>query len=207
MGKGKPKIDMTGFVVGRLTVIALAEAPHMSKPQWLCACQCGRTTNVDGYHLRTAAIRSCGCLRSETTAALYTKHGAARKGHKTRTFHIWECMHDRCRRPSNKCYADYGGRGITVCERWSEYANFHADMGDAPPGMSIDRRDNNGNYEPTNCRWVTRLEQMSNTRRNVFVAHAGERITAAQRDRLLNQPQGTTARAVRAGLLAKHTTE
>lgn len=90
------------------------------------------------------------------------------------TYRIWRNMTARCRRPNHPDYPDYGGRGIVVCERWKAFANFLADMGECPPAMQIDRRDNNGNYEPSNCRWATGIQNCRNTRRNHLVTHNGK---------------------------------
>lgn len=95
-------------------------------------------------------------------------------------YHVWASMLDRCRNPKSRAYADYGGRGIRVCERWKAYKNFAADMGPRPPGMTLDRINNNGNYEPGNCRWTTRREQQRNRRKAVYVMIEGKRYRAIE---------------------------
>lgn len=95
------------------------------------------------------------------------RHGHGRNGNKTPTYRSWNAMLCRCTHPTNKMYHAYGGRGITVCERWMTFANFLADMGERPAGLTLDRINNDGNYEPDNCKWATRSEQNSNTRRSL----------------------------------------
>ena len=99
-------------------------------------------------------------------------------GRKTRTYRIWAAMRERCHRQNHPYYNDYGGRSITVCERWNSFANFLSDMGEAPPGLTIDRIDNN--YEPGNCRWATIKEQSNNRRDNVLLEYRGQTLTIPQ---------------------------
>lgn len=109
----------------------------------------------------------------------------------TRTYAIWHDMRRRCDSPQRKGYANYGGRGIQVCDRWHTFANFLADMGEAPQGYSIERRDVHGNYEPANCSWATRKEQNDNTQRTVRLRHNGQTKTLTQWSELLGIPHGT----------------
>lgn len=109
-----------------------------------------------------------------------TKHGSARRGKKTPAYRIWESMYRRCNLPSQSSYPLYGGRGISVCERWRTFDNFVADMGEPAEGMSLDRIDSNGNYEPGNCRWVPLDAQMRNKRCNVNLTFQGETMCLAE---------------------------
>jgi hypothetical protein len=150
----------------------LSAEPNTSKykRRWRCVCTCGTEKIVHEHHLRDGASKSCGCLVREVTKAAKTIHGM----HGTPTYHSWNAMRARCERPTNNRFADYGARGIAVCERWrSSFSNFLADMGVCPPGMSIERMDNDGNYEPGNCRWATDMEQANNSRHNHILEHAG----------------------------------
>jgi hypothetical protein len=101
-------------------------------------------------------------------------------GRKTKTYRIWAAMGERCHRQNHPHYNDYGGRGITVCDRWDSFKNFLSDMGEAPPGLTIDRIANNGNYEPGNCRWATTKEQNNNRRDNVVVEYQGQALAIPQ---------------------------
>lgn len=131
-----------------------------------CLCDCGNTIKVGRTSdLTSGNTASCGCLRREVTRANRLKHGAASGTKVTRAYGVWQTMLQRCRNPRNHKWNDYGGRGISVCERWNEFANFLQDMGEPPIGLSIDRVDNDGNYEPGNCRWATSQQQAANRRR------------------------------------------
>ena len=150
-----PRPIPAGTRVGRLTV-TLTRRP--GEPRVQCRCDCGNTTSVPlGEWDKT---QSCGCYRSEITTARNTRHGMAG----TRIYNIWADMVGRCTRPTHARFADYGGRGITVCERWRSFENFFADMGERPAGRSLDRIDNDAGYSPDNCRWATAQEQRANRR-------------------------------------------
>jgi hypothetical protein len=115
-------------------------------------------------------------------------------------YSVWEAMHERCRNPKAFAYSRYGGRGIYVCARWKSFTAFLADMGPRPAGYTIDRINNDGNYEPTNCRWATREQQQNNMRRNRYVALRGKKVTIAEAARILKIPYDTAHGRVRRGL-------
>jgi hypothetical protein len=171
------KNDLTGQRFGRLVVIEYAGS-HVSKnnsrtTMWKCKCDCGNIKDVSSVNLRYGTTRSCGCLHKEQLAALNRTHGLS--GKKTRLYTIWKNMRRRCSNPNDKSYKNYGGRGISVCEEWDK--NFEAfykwsiengykeDIAESNRNrLSIDRINNDGNYEPSNCRWTNDYVQSSNKR-------------------------------------------
>ena len=159
---------------GSFTVIS--DVPHVprAKRKWIVLCDCGVTKEVAASSLRSGGTKSCGCLKHENP---YNRtHNRSR----TPAYGVWAAMRRRCNNSNSLYFYRYGGRGIKVCERWSSFSNFLADMGECPTGMTLDRIDNNGNYEPGNCRWATRKEQSRNTSTNRFETAFGETKTMAE---------------------------
>ena len=156
-----------------LTVIGTAE-PYGAKKstRWLCRCECGKEVITYQTHLRRGMTQSCGCRKRRQWLDHVTKHGKAR----TPEYKNWSAMKARCYNPNSAKFTDYGGRGITVCDRWKDsFENFLADMGTRPtPTSEIDRVDSDGNYEPSNCRWASRSRQNRNKRNTIFITVDGE---------------------------------
>ena len=180
-------IDLTGQRFGRLVVIERAANSNAGSARWNCMCDCGGKATVVGGGLRSGHTKSCGCIKNEKTAERNFKHGMVG----TSTYVIWDSMKQRCINPNDTTYKNYGGRGISVCDRWLKFENFYADMGERPKGMSIERIDNNGNYCPENCCYATQKEQMRNTRRTVTVKYQGKEQCMAAWAEELGINQGT----------------
>ncbi len=170
-------VDIAGEVFGLLTVVRSTRSRRHKQIVWECKCECGRKHLVVGRDLRSGHTKSCGCQSRSMQVAAITVHGSASRGQMGLEYRIWIEMKQRCYNPKNSRYATYGGRGISVCSRWlHSYPNFIADMGPKPDSYSIDRKNNDGNYEPSNCRWVPRKEQSRNRTNTVWISSGGEKI-------------------------------
>lgn len=177
MSRGAIK-DLTGQRFGRLVVQQATEKRRQGCVIWLCICDCGKQVEAKSGALQSGNTKSCGCLRSDSTKRTKTIHGRAH----TRIAHVWTAMNQRCFNQSNKSYPDYGGRGIAVCDEWRDsFEAFYDYVSKLPhfgePGYSLDRINNEGNYEPGNIRWATRTEQSQNRRNSMTATYNGETRT------------------------------
>jgi hypothetical protein len=207
--------NLTGRKFGRLTVESYA-GMRGHNHFWNCLCRDGNRKVVQAGHLKSGAIRSCGCLLSETTRKRRTSHGASRPGQVTDEYKIWCGIIKRCCNKNDDAYERYGGRGITICERWRhDFAAFFADMGERPsPTLEIDRfPDNNGGYwcgnaqcsecgplgRSLNCRWATLRQQARNKRDSRLVTHEGETLCLAEWEERTEIKHGTIRKRIELG--------
>lgn len=174
-------IDLTGQKINCLTVIKREGSDKNKHPRWLCRCKCGNEVIVAGSDLRQKRIKSCGCWRKERMSELNKAHGHRSE----KIYNIWSRMKQRCINPKAPNYSNYGGRGIIVCQRWiSSFEMFYEDVSKlahfGEKGYSLNRIDNDGNYEPGNVEWSTQTEQANNRRTNHLISYNGETHTIAE---------------------------
>jgi hypothetical protein len=177
----------------RLVVLSIHKASDVGKNRKdyfaKCKCDCGSERYVRIYSLKTGETKSCGCLQRDTTRVTFQKHGDC----KSRLYKLWHGMLTRCRDMTGQYYQRYGGRGISFCAEWGEYATFKkwALSNGYSDGLSLDRIDNNGGYYPENCRWVTMLEQARNTSKTIKIEINGETKCLAEWSRFTGIPRNT----------------
>lgn len=189
--KTKPITDLSGKRFGKLTVIDIAEHIKGKHIKWRCVCDCGTEIITAGVYLTNGKKTHCGCGKSFSYRLAYP-----------RIYSIWLNMKDRCTNVNNNHYKDYGGRGITICQEWQDdfetFCKWSLENG-YNDDLSIDRISVNGNYEPSNCRWITMFDQMANTRKNVYVTYNGETKHLSEWCRIFNVTYTTMAYRLKNG--------
>lgn len=165
---GRKLIINKGDKFNRLTIIKelpIKKVRGGTERSFLCTCDCGNKSKVRLRSLRNGHTKSCGCYNKERTIETHTKHGASPRGGLTYEYRVWVGVRQRCNNSNDTNYDYYGGRGITICDRWSKFEDFLIDVGMAPtPKHTLDREDSNGNYNKENCSWQTMLVQSRKTR-------------------------------------------
>ena len=182
---GTFKQNLTGHRFGRLVVVEKSGHDKFNQFLWKCRCDCGKEITTTTNRLNMGKTRSCGCLKAEVNIS----HGMCY----TRINSIYRKMKERCFWRKSPRYGDYGGRGITVCNEWlgeNGFLNFYnwAISNGYSDNLTLDRMDNNGNYEPSNCRWVDEITQMNNMRNNHLLTYNGETHTVAEWARIMDMP-------------------
>lgn len=188
----RPKGLEVGKRFGRLTIISNDRVVINSGCYYHCICDCGNPKLAYGCSLKNGNLASCGCLARESSKECWRKTFQTHGQTGTRTYICWASMKRRCYNSSVKSFKYYGERGIKVCDRWlNSFENFIEDMGERPPGMTIDRIDNNKDYEPVNCRWATSKQQQNNRRNSRFLELNGEKHTISEWAEILDLPKST----------------
>lgn len=187
MPRERKYVVYVGDVFGKLTTLVCLGYERGKHEIWACKCECGRFVLVQRHAFFGQNPRkSCRCATVDRNKR-NAKHGMSG----TRVYKIWMAMVWRCTKPTYGDYPRYGGRGIKVCERWMDFRNFFADMGEPPEGYSINRIDNNGNYEPSNCEWSSTAVQNRNRRNSLVIHYKGKRYVAAELSRALGMSEST----------------
>lgn len=172
--------EMIGKKFNRLTVLERKYDPKHRRTKFICRCECGSKAIVDRQKILSGHTRSCGCLQKERAAEAKFIHGASLSdgSQEHRLYKLWSAMRERCRCPNNQAYKNYGGRKIKVCKEWGDYLTFRkwALNNGYKPGLTLDRINNNGDYEPTNCRWTTRRVQNLNRRNTLYLTYKGKTL-------------------------------
>lgn len=194
--KPRKPVNLRGLISGRLVVVGLSQIRKSRNYYWRCVCRCGNRRDVRATLLIGRKTKSCGCLARESTSTRNRKHG---KG-STPEAAIWRAMIARCHNPKSTAYHWYGTRGICVCQRWRDsFENFLEDIGPFPTGMDLDRINNDGDYEPSNCRFVPTKVNCRNRRNNRLIAMGGETKTMAEWAEITGINAGTLWKRLRSG--------
>jgi hypothetical protein len=195
-------IKATPQKYGRLTIVEIVGKNAKWQKLVRCVCECGSDGVFRLDHVKSGRSKSCGCLNREATAARNARHGGCRRSGRQPEFSVWIGMRDRCFNPRCESYPRYGARGITVCDKWrTSYGAFIKDVGRRPSkAHALERINNNGNYEPGNVKWATRVEQCNNRSTNRLVEMGGRTMTLAEWSRITpHLKYSTIQRRLKAG--------
>jgi len=187
--------EIIGTTIGRWKVLSILPGGTNVKAQCLCAC--GNSRDIRVVKLSSGSSKSCGCLRNDNLTTHGRTKNAIRKN--SSEYWIWNTMKHRCTNPNHTQHKDYGNRGIKVCDRWQSFENFYADMGQKPDGLSLERRDNNKGYSPSNCYWADRKTQNSNKRNNHYIEAGGTKKTLTEWARCTGISHATIIARINAG--------
>ena len=164
--------NLTGQLFGRLTA-----CEYVKPSKWLCTCSCGNRPTVSSHNLLNGTAKSCGCFKRDVLAKVRKTHGMTNSA----TYVAWTNMKARCYYAKTRGFANYGGRGIKVCDRWlNSFENFLVDMGERPDGLSLDRKDSDRDYSPENCHWIDWSSQMNNQRKTIFMTKGELTLSRSQ---------------------------
>lgn len=182
--------DLIGFEVNGIKVLSYSHMDKKHRSQWNCLCHCGKEFVAPGTEIKRGRIKSCGCL-----------HKSINGLYKSRLYRIHHCMMSRCYTPSYTYYHRYGGRGISVCNEWHDFVKFYkwAIANGYRDDLTIDRIDNDGDYEPSNCRWATRQEQSNNISNNKRLTYDGKTMTISEWSRKIGMDRRTLDKRIRSG--------
>lgn len=200
-----------GDTYGRWTAIRFSRVKRFpggsQKHMWMFRCMCGNQSEEQAGNIISGKSKSCGCLSRELTSLNFKKHGDSRPGNPFhKLYMVWSSMKARCLNRRNSRWLDYGGRGISICERWMDYENFKEDMGRMyRDGLTVERVDNDNGYSPENCRWGTQTEQQNNKRTSRFLILRGETLTVSQWARKLGVSAGLLHTRIRRGWSVERT--
>ena len=199
--KAASRLPYPGEIRGFLTLVEKTASNIDGLAVYRFLCECGTVVERTVANLsRTNKTASCGCKTSGLIAASRLSHGMSKRGDAGYgTFICWQSMHWRCTNEKRKDFAIYGGRGISICDRWMSFENFLSDMGMRPEGMSLDRKNTNGNYEPSNCRWATPVEQARNRRSNRIIDANGESLPLCEWAERLGVDDGVISARIKDG--------
>jgi|AGTN01.1.fsa_nt_gi hypothetical protein len=188
------RIDLVQKQFGRLLVVGFAGTDKHRRAMWRCICECGAESIISGANLLNGYTKSCGCLFNELNPGITLTPN----GKQTRLYMIWGGMRQRCSNPNHIGYKDYGGRGITVCDEWKSFKAFHtwAMSNGYTDGMSIDRKDNDASYCPSNCQWIPREEQGIHTHRIHFLTLNGATKSITEWSRLTGIGRATITKRI-----------